>query len=89
MNRSMFSGRYLLILVVAVVLLTRVIGVWEWSKPSYQCFDGAHFRFDKKVLVFQWGSFRGYYFPVVRDCPEKERYPNDGNYKQSNSSSTR
>lgn len=79
MNRSMFAGRYLIILIVLVVVLLRwPAGVWDWHRVDYKC-QGVDegFALRSKVELFRWGSFHLFAYPLTRDCPATDHVPAD------------
>lgn len=77
MTRALFSGRYLLLLLGAVVVMTRLLGVWDWKERDHKCMENPKFHLQQKVQVFQWGSLRLYAFPVEHDCLPTEQVPLD------------
>lgn len=80
MNRALFSGRYLVITIIVIVLLTRLLGLWDWHKRDHNCLDNDHFQFTAKVQIVQWGSLRLFSYPLIHDCPAPDQYPNDGSF---------
>lgn len=66
----------LLIALGVIVALLIVLGVMAWQKPDYSCYPdtSSQFEWKEKVLLFQWGSFRVYGYPLIKDCPQENRY---------------
>jgi hypothetical protein len=73
MNRSMFSGRYLLLAAIVIIIFSRFLGLWEWKAREYVCLNNESWQLGKKVQTFNWGSLHLYLYPIVRDCPEFDR----------------
>lgn len=71
--------RSLLIALGIIGFLLIVLGVLSYHKPEYGCFPDTTSKLEwkDKVVLFQWGGFRVYGYPLVKDCPEENRYKYD------------
>lgn len=66
----------LLIALGVILALLLIVGVIAWQKPTYGCYPDTSSKFEwkEKVLLFQWGSLKIYGYPLIKDCPEENRY---------------
>jgi hypothetical protein len=66
----------LLLALGIIALLLVIVGVISWQKPTYGCYPDTSNKFEwkEKVLLFQWGSFKVYGYPLIKDCPQENRY---------------
>lgn len=70
------TARSLIIVLSALIIVLFAVGVLQYKKDDYGCYpsDSLKFRWGEKIEVFKAGSFHVYTYPLIRDCPEEDRY---------------